>query len=87
MRKVIIDDLPYKKISLGVCTKCNTEKFHCINDDGSIDFITLCECEIAKENKERSKKLTNSIYIFFNSLGIFKFTESNIGFVKCCLLI
>lgn len=62
MRKVIIDDLPYKKISLGVCTKCNTEKFHCINDDGSIDFITLCECEIAKENKERSKKLTNSIY-------------------------
>ena len=55
MRKVIIDDLPYKKISLGVCTECNTEKFHCINDDGSIDFITLCECEVAKENKEPSK--------------------------------
>ena len=41
MRKVIIDDLPYKKISLGVCTECNTEKFHCINDDGSIDFLTV----------------------------------------------
>ena len=51
-----------KKYHLVCVHKCNTEKFHRINDDGSIDFITLCECEIAKENKERSKKLTNSIY-------------------------
>lgn len=62
MKKAIIDDLPYSKISLGVCAECNTEKFHCINDDGSIDFITLCDCEVAKENEERSEKLTDSIY-------------------------
>lgn len=62
MKRIEIENLPYKKLSLGICTKCNTEKFHCINDDGSIDFITLCDCEVAKENKERSNRLTDLIY-------------------------
>ena len=62
MKKVDIEDLPYKKLSLGICNKCNTEKFHCISEDGSIDFITPCDCEIAKENDERSNRLTDSIY-------------------------
>lgn len=62
MKEVVIDDLPYKKISLGVCVKCSAEKFHCINDDGSIDFITSCDCEVAKENEEHSNRLTDLIY-------------------------
>lgn len=62
MNKITIEDLPYNKISVGVCCKCNTEKFHCINEDGSIDFITPCDCEVAKENEERSERLTDSIY-------------------------
>lgn len=62
MKKIEIENLPYKKLSLGICTKCNTEKFHCINDNGSIDFITSCDCEVAKENEERSNRLTDLIY-------------------------
>ena len=41
------------KYFLYVCPTCGEKIYHCVNSKLGIDFMTLCSCEIEKENQER----------------------------------
>lgn len=57
----LVSKPPYEKIFSHVCPTCGEKVYHCVNSDLGIDFMTLCSCEIEKENQERERELTQRL--------------------------